>query len=63
MANEVLVQLDSRCPACERTESRRIAAWRIELYRAVSPDRICETVTCKCGRVYTISAAAYQGAA
>lgn len=60
---EQLVSIVAACPACGRRESRRIAAWRAELYRAVEPSRVCETIECRCGVTYVITAAAYQGAA
>lgn len=62
-ATEKLVHLVAQCPSCQRRESRRIAAWRADLYREVEPSRVCETVECKCGTTYVITAAAYQGAA
>jgi hypothetical protein len=60
---EGLVQLISECPRCHKKESRRVAEWRIALYRDQDPERIAETVTCSCGRQYYIKVAAYQGAA
>lgn len=60
---EPLVQLDASCPSCGKREARRVALWRLELYKALDPERICDTIICKCGTEYIILAKAYQGAA
>lgn len=61
--SEGLIQLDVQCERCGKREARRIVRWRVELYRAVDPERIVETVRCKCGHQYAIKARAYQEAA
>jgi hypothetical protein len=61
--NDGLVRLESECPRCHKREARRVAAWRVDLYRDVDPEALCDTVICKCGHEYTIKASAYQGAA
>lgn len=60
---ERLVQLDAPCPSCGKREARRIAEWRLRLYQKEDPERVCETIKCKCGNQYVITVAAYQGAA
>ena len=54
-----LVQLAIACPNCGRREARRVAAWRLELYRAQPRDRVTETVRCRCGELYPVTVEAY----
>ena len=60
---EPLVQLRVACPECGKREARRVAAWRLDLYRGADPERLVETIRCKCGHQYGIKARAYQEAA
>lgn len=60
---EDLVQLDVKCERCGKREARRVVSWRADLYRHVDPERIVETVRCKCGHQYAIKARAYQDVA
>lgn len=57
-----LVQLAIACPQCGRREARRVAAWRLELYRAQPRDRVTETVQCNrpgCNTRYRVTVRAY----
>lgn len=44
---------------CGRREARRVAAWRLELYRAQPRDRVTDTVRCRCGELYPVRVEAY----
>jgi hypothetical protein len=57
---ETLIQLPVQCPACGKREARRVAVWRLELYHNANPERTVETIRCKCGCQYVITARAYQ---
>lgn len=57
------MQLQASCPKCGKREARRVAEWRLKFYCEQDPNRICETIICKCGQEYVIKASAYQGAA
>lgn len=59
----LLVSLKVTCPACGKAEPRRIPRWRLDLYKHLHPERVMETVQCKCGAQYEVFASAYQGAA
>ena len=54
-----LIRLAVACPNCGRREARRVAAWRLELYRAQPRDRVTDTVRCRCGEVYPVRVEAY----
>lgn len=59
---ERFVQLPVQCPECGKREARRSAAWRLELYRDADPQRVVETIRCKCRTLYGIRASVYQAA-
>ena len=54
-----LIQLAIACPNCGPRGARRVAAWRLELYRAQPRDRVTETVSCRCGELYPVTVKAY----
>ena len=61
-AEDGMVAIASTCPRCGRPEARRVARWRLELYRAADPGRPAETVDCRCGARYVVPVEAYQRA-
>ena len=60
---ERLIQLNAHCTECGKREARRVAAWRLELYRNEDPDRVVETIRCRCGHQYAVLVRAYQQSA
>lgn len=60
--SERLVQLPVQCSECGKREARRVAESRLKLYEGMDPEKVLETVKCKCGNLYVIKARAYQEA-